>query len=86
MHHNERSNTTNFCINSAANIMAHINNAINLNDSSEASQRRQTFHARSFGNSGTPYMDDDDVSLDKNDILRTYSVKFCFFGKIFRNK
>jgi len=68
MHHNERSNTTNFCINSAANIMAHINNAINLNDSSEASQRRQTFHARSFGNSGTPYMDDDDVSLDKNDI------------------
>jgi hypothetical protein len=69
MHHNDRNSTNNFRMNSAANIMAHINNSINSNDSSEISQRRQTFHMRSFGNSGTPYIDDDDVSLDKkNDI------------------
>jgi len=62
MHHNDRNSTNNFRMNSAGNIMAHINNS---NDSSEISQRRQTFHMRSFGNSGTPYIDDDDVSLDK---------------------
>jgi hypothetical protein len=66
MHHSERDSTCNFRLNSAANIMAHINNAINMNDSSEASQRRQTFHMRSFGSSGAPYTDDDDdVGLQK---------------------
>jgi hypothetical protein len=64
MHHNERNSTNNFRMNSAANIMAHINNSMNSNDSSEVGQRRQTFHMRSFGNSGTPYIDDDDVSLE----------------------
>jgi hypothetical protein len=63
MHHNERNSTNNFCLNSAANIMAHISNAINLHDSSEAIQRRQTFHMRSFGSSGAPYIDDDDVNF-----------------------
>jgi hypothetical protein len=65
MHHNERNSTNNFRINSAANIMAHISNSINLNDSSEAIHRRQTFHMRSFGSSGAPYIDDDDVSLER---------------------
>ena len=65
MHHNERDNTCNFRLNSSANIMSHINHAINSNDSSEASQRRQTFHMRSFGSSAAPYIDDDDVSLEK---------------------
>ncbi len=62
MHHNERNSTNNFRVNFAANILAHINNAINSNDSSEAIQRRQTFHMRSFASSA-PYIDDDDVSL-----------------------
>ena len=62
MHHNERNSSNNFRVNFAANILAHINNAINSNDSSEASQRRQTFHMRSFASSA-PYIDDDDVGL-----------------------
>ncbi len=61
MHHNERNSTNNFRISSAAQIMAHISNAINLHETSEAIQRRQTFHMRSFGSSGAPYIDDDDV-------------------------
>jgi hypothetical protein len=70
MHHNERNSTNNFRINSSGNIMTHINNANNLNDSSEASQRRQTFHMRSFGSSGAPYIDDDDdVRLQKHVFL-----------------
>jgi hypothetical protein len=69
MHHNERHSTLNFRISSAATIMAHINNTMNSNESSEASQRRQTFHMRSFASSGAPYIDDEDVSLiEKNDI------------------
>jgi hypothetical protein len=62
MHHHERNSTNSFHINTAANIIAHISNIIHANDSSEANQRRQTFHMRSFGSSGAPYVDEDDVS------------------------
>jgi hypothetical protein len=81
MHHNERDNTNNFRLNSAANIMAHIRNAIHSKESSEANQRRQTFHTRSFGSSGAPYIDDDDVSLEKMNIFSQ-----DFFGKLFEKK
>ncbi len=69
MHHNERNNTNDFRINSAAHIMAHINNSINSKDISEVNQRRQTFHMRSFGSSGAPFIDDD-VSLEKKFFVR----------------
>jgi len=55
MHNTERP-TSNFRLNSA-NYIIHTNN---FTDSSEANQRRQTFHMRSFGISGTSYVDDED--------------------------
>lgn len=61
MHHNERNSVSSFTMNAAASIMAHISSVIHMNDSSEANQRRHTFHMRSFGSSGAPYIDDDDV-------------------------
>ncbi|CAF4604340.1 unnamed protein product [Rotaria sp. Silwood1] len=60
MHHHEQNSTNSFRLSSAANAMAHINNVNNSNDDNEANQRRQTFHMRSFGSSGAPYIDDDD--------------------------
>ncbi|CAF0883858.1 unnamed protein product [Adineta steineri] len=65
MHHDERDSANNFRMNSSANIIAHIRNTINMNESSEANQRRQTFHMRSFGSSGAPYTDDDDDDEDE---------------------
>jgi len=56
MHHTDRP-TNNFRLSSGANYLMQTNN---VNDSSEASQRRQTFHTRSFGTSGTAYVDDED--------------------------
>jgi hypothetical protein len=67
MHHNERA-TNNFRLNSAANYLAHLSNTNNLNESSEASLRRQTFHMRSFG--GKPYIDDDEEEdVKMNEII-----------------
>ncbi|CAF2962206.1 unnamed protein product [Rotaria sp. Silwood2] len=65
MHHHEQNSTNSFRLNSSANAMGHINNENNSNDSSETNQRRQTFHMRSFGSSGTPYLDDDDDDDDE---------------------
>ena len=65
MHHNERDHLNSFHISAAAaNIMAQISSVLHSNDSSEASHRRQTFHMRSFGSSGVPYVDEDDVCCD----------------------
>jgi hypothetical protein len=36
-----------------------------MNDGSDADYRRQTFHLRSFGGSGTPYVDDDDDDVSQ---------------------
>jgi hypothetical protein len=58
MHHNDRS-SNNFRLNSAATYLTHMTTN-NLNDSSEANHKRQTFHMRSFGHDGKPYIDDDD--------------------------
>ncbi|UJR30294.1 hypothetical protein I4U23_017832 [Adineta vaga] len=60
MHHQERDTSNNFRMNSSALFMTHINNAMNMNDSTETNPRRHTFHMRSFGSSGAPYDDDDD--------------------------
>ncbi|CAF3847404.1 unnamed protein product [Rotaria sordida] len=65
MHHHEQNSTNCFRLNSSVNAMTHINNVFNSNDSSEANQRRQTFHKRSFGSSGAPYIDDDDDDDDE---------------------
>lgn len=62
MQNNERSSASNFRISSATNFMAHIRNAIKISCSDEANQRRQTFHMRSYGHSGAPYIDEEDVS------------------------
>jgi hypothetical protein len=56
MHNTDRPGN-NFRLSSGANYLIQTNN---LNDSSEANQRRQIFHMRSFGTSGTPYVDDED--------------------------
>lgn len=56
MHHQEQSSLNSFRLNSGTTIMAQMKS----NDSSEAIHRRQTFHMRSFGNSGPAYLDDDD--------------------------
>ena len=62
MQNNERQSANSFRISSAMNFMAQIRNAIKINDSSENNQRRQTLHMRSFGSSGAPYIDEEDVS------------------------
>jgi hypothetical protein len=72
MHHTDRS-TSNFRLDSAANYLN------NLNDSSEANQRRQTFHMRSFGTSGKPYVDDEDD--DVNNQENTLIIE-CFFFRM----
>src|SRR5439155_11687143 len=56
MHHTERPTST-FRINSGVNYLIQTNN---LNDNSEANQKRQNFHMRSFANNGRPYIDDED--------------------------
>jgi hypothetical protein len=66
MHHTERPSTSNFGLNSSSNYLLHSNN---LNDSSETNQRRQTFHMRSFGNSGASYADDEDDDVKNKNYI-----------------
>ena len=54
MHHTERT-SSNFRLNSSTNYLIQINT-----DSSEASQRRQNFHLKSFINTARPYVDDEE--------------------------
>ena len=55
MHYTERA-TSNFRINSSASYLIHA-----TSETSEATnQRRQNFHMRSFADSRTPYVDEDD--------------------------
>jgi Mg2+ and Co2+ transporter CorA len=70
MHHNERT-TNNFRLNSAVGYLTYMATTNNLNDSSEANQKRQTFHMRPFGNNGKPYLDDDD---DDDDVKRNNHI------------
>jgi hypothetical protein len=63
MHHTERA-TNSFRLNSSANYLIQTNTTIE--SSSEAIQRRQNFHMRSFGNNGTPYVDDEDDDVNDN--------------------
>ena len=62
MQNNERQNTISFRISSATNFLVAARNAIKINDSKESNQRRQIFHLRSFGSSGVPYNEEEDVS------------------------
>lgn len=64
MQNNERQSAISFRISSATNFLAAARNAIKINDSSEANQRRQIFHSRAFGGSGVPYNDEEDVSSE----------------------
>jgi hypothetical protein len=77
MHHTERA-TNSFRLNSAANYLIQTN--ITNESSSEANIRRQNFHTRSFGNNGTPYVDDEDD--DVNEEIDYRSVFFCFFSRM----
>ncbi|CAF1080537.1 unnamed protein product [Adineta ricciae] len=71
MHPSEHDAPSNFRMNSAANILTHIKNAINMNESSESNLRRHVFHMRSFGSSGAPYVDDDD---DEEDDVERFDI------------
>jgi hypothetical protein len=63
MHHTERA-TNSFRLNSAVNYLIQTGSA--NEGSSEAIQRRQNFHMRSFGTNGTPYVDEEDDDVNEN--------------------
>jgi len=75
MHHTERA-TNSFRLNSAANYLIQTN--ITNESSSEANIRRQNFHTRSFGNNGTPYVDDEDDDVNEEIDYRSVFVYFFF--------
>lgn len=60
MHSQDHNSMNMFHLDSDSISMIRMNNSMNLNDSNDAEKRRLTFHKRSFGSSGAPYIDDDD--------------------------
>ena len=76
MHYTERT-TNNFRINSSTNYLIH---GTNMNDN-DANLKRQSFHTRSFGNSGTPYVDEDD-----DDVNQSFDFENIFLSVVFRMK
>ena len=65
----ESTGSNSFHVHSTTNIVANMNNVIDLNDSNDASQRRRAFHIKSLDTRRTGCLDDDDdddnVSLTK---------------------
>ncbi|CAF3888458.1 unnamed protein product [Rotaria sp. Silwood2] len=67
MHYTERT-TSNFRINSSVKYLAHMTET---NDAEEEEERPHTFHMRTFGKSGTSFINDDD---DDDDEIERFDI------------
>ncbi|CAF4103983.1 unnamed protein product, partial [Rotaria sp. Silwood1] len=59
MHYTERT-TSNFRINSSVKYLTHMTEINDTDDTEEAEERPHSFHIRTFGKSGTSFINDDD--------------------------
>ncbi|CAF3556233.1 unnamed protein product [Rotaria sordida] len=70
MHYTERT-TSNFRINSSVKYLTHMIETKDADDNEETDERPHTFHMRTFGKSGTTFINDDD---DDDDEIERFDI------------
>ncbi|CAF4539564.1 unnamed protein product [Rotaria sp. Silwood1] len=70
MHYTERT-TSNFRINSSVKYLTHMTEINDTDDTEEAEERPHSFHIRTFGKSGTSFINDDD---DDDDEIERFDI------------